>query len=695
MTKLLNSANTIAIVFGAHDWNRSSLGAAPSFRRSAARFTAYLTAPPPFGLGIDAELTLSLFDDPAPASAQLVRIHDFIRSLVRERSDGANPIEDILIYYVGHGICDNGNALHFLVRDTGTGIEEQTSISAVDLSRVLRTAAPHQRRLVILDCCFSEAAASAFGSMGAFDDAVAATAAKNLAGGDTQVRGTLVLCSSPRAQISIGHPNAEYTLFSGALLSVLREGSDLHPSNMISFAELRDAVYTRMLGVHAGNPPMPALHQPDQRAGDITHIPAFPNPGFERRRLENAEAERRISPKERRKNPKRGDAAGRKAKQVSAIEMPPRHGAAPSTPPPDKNADEPINNPNAAIGGASGVPAPSAESASGEARASSVTDAPRANAVGQRMKKILTSPRWLLERWKRISYPDRRSQFVLAGLILMIAVSAAIALRFAPAPKPPLPANPAVRNVSPPQPPITQTFTVKSCNKTSTAIFAAFSYKAHKDGPWHDEGWTKLAAGECGVAFVTEDKTYFSYAIAEDHSIKWGGSSTICGNPSKSFAVDEAQGCPKGYIKLEGGIQLIAGENWTQDFTTANAAETSDAVTNHQATICNNTPENLDTAYSYKSQDDKTWHDAGWWNLAPGDCVRPFTSPTTTFFYYANSTTGSGKWEGASMLCAKTEAFDVDESSAGQCPDGYTLHKAIQEKMSGVDYTLLISPKQQ
>jgi hypothetical protein len=52
---------------------------------------------------------------------------------------------------------------------------------------------------------------------------VAATALKDL--GDAQPqRGSLLLCSSPVGEVSMGAPKAERTLFTGALLDVLITG---------------------------------------------------------------------------------------------------------------------------------------------------------------------------------------------------------------------------------------------------------------------------------------------------------------------------------------------------------------------------------------------------------------------------------------------------------------------------------------
>jgi hypothetical protein len=146
------------------------------------------------------------------------------------------------------------------------------------LAQVLRVAAPQHRRVVILDCCFSEAAAEGFSAMGALDEAVATTAISDL---EPQIpppdRGTLLLCSSPRRRVSIGKPSAERTLFTGTLLDVLTTGSH-RSSPMLSFADLRDDIYDRMLREYCdGAPPRPALHQPDQQAGDLTRLPAFPN----------------------------------------------------------------------------------------------------------------------------------------------------------------------------------------------------------------------------------------------------------------------------------------------------------------------------------------------------------------------------------------------------------------------------------
>jgi hypothetical protein len=131
---------------------------------------------------------------------------------------------------------------------------------------------------VILDCCFSEAAARAFIGMASdLNQQVAAIAAKDL--GDDQpapARGTLLLCSSPVGEVSMGAPNAERTLFTGAVLEVLQKGAERRPP-YLSFADLRDEAFHRMMASFGRNAPRPVLHQVNSAQGDLTRTPAFPN----------------------------------------------------------------------------------------------------------------------------------------------------------------------------------------------------------------------------------------------------------------------------------------------------------------------------------------------------------------------------------------------------------------------------------
>jgi tetratricopeptide (TPR) repeat protein len=271
--RLLNPSSTAAVILGAHDWSEAGLGRAPSFLRSAKRIIAYLYNRG--GLGLDPELVLDLFDDTAAAGDQLSRIQDTFDEQLRERREAGHPVTDVLLYYIGHGHTDDQGHLSLLVRRSRRGNEAATGIRVPDLAQVLRRAAPQQRRSVVLDCCFSEAAATAFiGMPGNLDQAVAATAGKDLS--DQPARGTLLLCSSPVGQVSIGVPDAECTLFTGAVLEVLQQGAAQGPP-YLSFADLRDLAFDRMVVSFGSNAPRPALHQVNAAQGDLTRAPAFQN----------------------------------------------------------------------------------------------------------------------------------------------------------------------------------------------------------------------------------------------------------------------------------------------------------------------------------------------------------------------------------------------------------------------------------
>lgn len=272
--RLLDPKATAAIVLGAHDWTKAGLGHAQSFLHSANGVVKYLSDRD--GLGIEPELIFNFFDSPSGASDQLVQIRDALDACIRERRHAGRPVADVLIYYIGHGHSDDEGHLSLLVSGSSRGMEAETGIKALDLAKVLKVAAPQQRRLVVLDCCFSEAAARAFIGMSAsLDQAVAATAAKDLRE-QNPTRGSLLLCSSPISEVSIGAPDASQTLFTGAVLEVLRLGAEGYPP-ALSFAELRDRAYHHMLVSFGKRAPRPVLHAVNQAQGDLTRLPAFPN----------------------------------------------------------------------------------------------------------------------------------------------------------------------------------------------------------------------------------------------------------------------------------------------------------------------------------------------------------------------------------------------------------------------------------
>src|SRR5205085_11095646 len=103
-------------------------------------------------------------------------------------------------------------------------------VNTIDaLAEVLREKARQTRQYLLLDCCF---AAAAFRSFQGGPDQTAI--AKTLDAFQVQARssgfpakGTVLLCSSDQISLSLLLPDASCTMFSHALLEVLRKG-DLH-----------------------------------------------------------------------------------------------------------------------------------------------------------------------------------------------------------------------------------------------------------------------------------------------------------------------------------------------------------------------------------------------------------------------------------------------------------------------------------
>jgi len=137
------------------------------------------------------------------------------------------------------------------------------------LALTLREHARHLRRYLILDSCFAAAAYEAFMS-----PPLEVACQKTLE--EFPRRGTALLCASgPRDPARI-LPTQQSTVFSDALLYVLRQGSPEEPEKL-SLAQLGGLIRDQIKERNLTDAVRPEVHSPDQKEGDVATLPLFPN----------------------------------------------------------------------------------------------------------------------------------------------------------------------------------------------------------------------------------------------------------------------------------------------------------------------------------------------------------------------------------------------------------------------------------
>jgi putative nucleotidyltransferase with HDIG domain len=258
-----------AIVLGASRFKKSPVLDRTSFCSSAADFVSYLLDPDL--LALQSENLLNLFDSECSPGDQLERICDFLDAYLRRSGSGT---KDIILFYVGHGGFTAVNKEYFLaIAGTKEGLEGASAIRISDLSSVLRDHARWGRKYLILDCCFAASAFSQFQSSGLVE-AISTQTLEPL-----PRSGTALLCSSGSRQVSLAPNGERYTMFSSALIEVLRNGE---PSGRaaLSLEDVGCAIKDLLRNRHPVDWTRPEVHSPDMRDGDIANVPLFPNPQF-------------------------------------------------------------------------------------------------------------------------------------------------------------------------------------------------------------------------------------------------------------------------------------------------------------------------------------------------------------------------------------------------------------------------------
>ncbi|MFD6622741.1 caspase family protein [Streptomyces diastaticus] len=129
------------------------------------------------------------------------------RDLSRAVEEAAKEATDtLLVYYAGHGLIDWSGHFHLAVRSSERESVHDTAVPYAWVKEHVEKSRA-ERRIVILDCCY---AARAFGLQS--DSAL------------FEVAGTYVLAAASETATAVSPPGEEFTAFTGALLTVLRNG---------------------------------------------------------------------------------------------------------------------------------------------------------------------------------------------------------------------------------------------------------------------------------------------------------------------------------------------------------------------------------------------------------------------------------------------------------------------------------------
>lgn len=264
---------TLAVLLGASKFPKDpGLSGNFSFSASAADVKDYLVDKN--GFGLPQENLLWLFDSLRSQGDQLTEIAGFLMRRMRQLESDGSPASNLLIYYVGHGFFTRGGDQAYCLAVCRTNADNQsaTSIRAADLANVVKEHARILRRYLIFDSCF---AASAFKEFQAPPQVAAIVQLKKELPGD----GTAMLCATPKDLRAFAPKDLKRTMFSSALLHVLRGGAE-RAGQHLSFSELSYLITDNLRINYPDDFVRPEMHSPDQGKGDIAHVPLFPNPAY-------------------------------------------------------------------------------------------------------------------------------------------------------------------------------------------------------------------------------------------------------------------------------------------------------------------------------------------------------------------------------------------------------------------------------
>ena len=270
--------STLAVILGASTFPKAAnFTASEAFRESAQGLRDYLQSSD--GFALPSENLAYLFDSELTSPALDEEVGSFLTRRTAQLAEAKTPVRDVLVYYVGHGAFSEDATQYYLaIKSTRGDNEPISSYGIKSLARTLNERARHVRKYLILDCCF---AASAYAS---FQSGAPLQAVREQTLEEFPDRGTALLCASGARDPALAPPGEQYTMFSGALLEVLKSGAG-DEAERFSLRQVGEMVRAQLRDRFRDGAARPEVLVPDQRQGDLSKLPLFPNAALRGNRL--------------------------------------------------------------------------------------------------------------------------------------------------------------------------------------------------------------------------------------------------------------------------------------------------------------------------------------------------------------------------------------------------------------------------
>ncbi|WP_175635062.1 hypothetical protein [Pedobacter ghigonis] len=281
----LDPFKTAVIFIGAESFPKSkNFAPDTAFREAKNRIEKYFSST----LKVERQNILDLFDSEGGFDAQDSAIIDFLKAKIPA------GIEDLFIYYVGHG----GYSREDFYLSLKTTRHESPLFSSMPIKALGQTISKQARSIrtfLILDCCF--AGAGGMGFMSESDEGLSREFKDAFPS-----RGVTLLCASSkdlRARI-IGTRNI--TMFTEGLDHALSVGDRSYKKKYVPLRKILEFTHAFIKDHNPVEAVKPEIISPDQSEGDIADISHFRNFSYEDSKSDILEKRREIETEMMRNN---------------------------------------------------------------------------------------------------------------------------------------------------------------------------------------------------------------------------------------------------------------------------------------------------------------------------------------------------------------------------------------------------------